>query len=79
MLKLACTGDEATVQIKDVTNYLYTMSEPMTGCQAVMAQIAKVTGVEYAKLMDMFLYCMEDERHVQPEEVDSVFFKSSSI
>ena len=68
MLRIDCTGDEATVQIEDVTNYLYTMSELMTGCQAVMAQIAKVTGTEYASLMDMFLYCMEDERHNKPEE-----------
>lgn len=68
MLRIECTGDEATVQIEDVTSYLITMSELMTGCQAVMAQIAEVTDVSYAQLMDMFLYCMEDERHNKPEE-----------
>lgn len=69
MLRIECTGDEATVQIEDVTNYLISMSELMTGCQAAMAHIEKETGVSYAQLMDMFLYCMEDEKHIQPEEV----------
>lgn len=66
MLRLECVGEEATVQIEDVDNYLTSMAELMTGCQAVMGQIARDVDVEYDVLMDMFLYCMQREQEVRP-------------
>ena len=70
MLRIECTGDEATIHIEDLTNYLINMSELMTGCQAAMAHIAKETGVSYSQLMNMFLYCMKYERHSRPEQIE---------
>ena len=70
MLKLEVNGEESTVQIKDVTNYLIAMSELMSGCEAVMAQIAKVTGVGYDELMVMFLTVMADEIDSAPKQIE---------
>lgn len=67
MLKLECTTEEATVCIEGVSSYRITMAELMTGCSAVMAQIASDTDIGYDVLMDMFLPCMDDERGSIPE------------
>ena len=70
MLRLEVIGEESTVQIKDVTSYLVAMSELMSGCEAVMAQIAKVTNVSYSELMEMFLTVMAGETNSIPTQIE---------
>ena len=70
MLRLVVAGEESTVQIEEVTNYLITMSELMVGCEAVMAQIAKVTNVSYSELMEMFLTVMAGETNSIPTQIE---------